>query len=234
MDELALRLVAWVAAFGAAVLGFAARQQRPRHGVRFVAGLALGAALGPLAWAALHPGALRAQPWIWTDPTLAYTVLPLPLGCLALAPWRSGSRARVGFLAASLGSLPLALAVARLGCLASGCCHGPPASAPWGVALDVGPVPVHPTPLYEAAAWVVVFALLRRLPADRVPGAFLASFALVRLVLTPWRAEPPLGPPVLPGAALAALWLLAGLALLYRPGSLPGALRALLEARAPG
>ncbi len=93
-------------------------------------------------------------------------------------------------------SLALGTAFGRIGCFLNGCCYGHPTRLPWGVvfppdsfaSLEFGPVPVHPSQLYFAAAGFVLFALawaLRRRP--RVPGVlfwgFIAAFALVRIPL---------------------------------------------------
>ncbi len=66
-------------------------------------------------------------------------------------------------------SVPIALthAVARLGCLAAGCCHGKPAwDLPWAVVysrLDAAAIykgiPVHPSQLYDVGANLAIAAL---------------------------------------------------------------------------
>ena len=139
---------------------------------RFVAGLALGAACAHAGWALLHLDEVRAHPWALLDPTTGFAVLFVPLGLAALE--RS---------AAAFAALPLALAVARLGCLAAGCCHGPAGE---------------PTPLAEVTGLVALHFAVRRLPSCGILPAVLVGFGLLRLVLEPWRAQPPLGPPAMP------------------------------------
>jgi phosphatidylglycerol:prolipoprotein diacylglycerol transferase len=60
--------------------------------------------------------------------------------------------------------------IGRFGCLMAGCCYGRPTSVPWAVtftdpfaASNVGTplnVPLHPTQIYEAAAELVILAVL--------------------------------------------------------------------------
>ncbi len=212
MDETTLQLLAWCGAFWVAVLGFAARRPTPRFGTRFVVGLGLGAALAHLGWAALHPGVIRAQPWALLDPSLGYTVLAVPLGLLWTAPWGAGISRRGAYLAAAFASLPAALAVARLGCLAVGCCHGRPTQLPGSLTIGEG-FSVHAAPLFEIAGLAGLFLLVRRLPDAWIPTAVLCGLGLIRIVVEPLRAEPPLGPPAVPASALAAAWIAVGVAL---------------------
>jgi phosphatidylglycerol:prolipoprotein diacylglycerol transferase len=62
----------------------------------------------------------------------------------------------------------LGYGIGRIGCLLSGDGdYGIPTSLPWGMAFPNGLVPtterVHPTPLYEFAAAIIIFLILRRL-----------------------------------------------------------------------
>jgi phosphatidylglycerol:prolipoprotein diacylglycerol transferase len=100
-------------------------------------------------------------------------------------------RADVGWpSAADSASLGLALAygIGRIGChLAGDGDWGTPTGLPWGVAyLDgISPWPhgpgmrVHPAPLYEAAASVLIFALLWRLRARLGPAGAIFALYLV-------------------------------------------------------
>jgi hypothetical protein len=207
MDAFPWQLTAWLAAFWVAVLGFVARRERAAYSERFLAGLVLGAAFSHLGWAALHPILLREAPRLLLEPGTGYTVLCLPIGLLAAAPWRAPPAERSTWLAAALGSLPLAIAVARLGCLAAGCCHGLPSDLPWATRSGPDGVLRHPTPLYEIAGLAVLHLALRIAQRAWMPAAALAGFGAVRLAVSPWRAEPPLGPP----AVLAAAWVAIGL-----------------------
>lgn len=97
---------------------------------------------------------------------------------------------------------------ARLGCLASGCCHGRPAdwplgtNVPWAVRYHVEgrvphellAVPIHPSPLYESLVLLVFFVLLVRWsPRAPRPGdvflAALGGYGAVRFVLEPFRGD---------------------------------------------
>jgi len=98
-------------------------------------------------------------------------------------------------------ALALGTVFGRLGCFLNGCCYGSPTASPLGVLfphesfaqLEFGDVPVHPSQLYNAAAGLVLFALVwflrKRL---RTPGVllwvFLALFAVVRIPIDMTRA----------------------------------------------
>ena len=181
-----LQLLALSGAFWTALLLY--RGEAPR---RFVAALALAAVFAHLGWALLHSGPVLAHPWALLDPA-GFSVLFAPLGLLALE--RS---------AAAFATLPLAIAVARLGGLAAGCCHGARGE---------------PTPLVEIAALLALHLGLRRLRVDWTAPAVLAGLGLIRLLTEPWRATPPLGPPAVSAAVLAAAWIGAGV-LLFACGS---------------
>jgi hypothetical protein len=148
------------AAFWVAVLGFRAAPRTAPEAARFVAGLALGAAL------ARAGGLLFA-----------------PAG-LFLLGWR-----RARFLDAALPALPLACAVAKLGCVAAGCC-----AAAGG----------------EALGFAVVHVAARFAPRAHAAALALAGIGLVRLAALPSRPEARLS------AGLAVVWLAAA-ALRCRP-----------------
>jgi hypothetical protein len=139
------------AAFWAALAGF--RPHARGAALRFVAGLALGAAL------ARAGGLLLA-----------------PAGVLLLAPVRG----RGAYLERALPALPLALGVAKLGCVAAGCC-----------AAAAG----------EAAGFAGVALLAPRLAARHAAAASLAGIAAVRLAALPFRPEARLS------ALFACVWL---------------------------
>lgn len=77
---------------------------------------------------------------------------------------------------ADAAAIPLTLAygVGRLGCWFSGDgTYGRPTTLPWGMTVSDGTVPtdvpVHPTPLYEALAAVLIAAVLWRVARRRQP-----------------------------------------------------------------
>jgi hypothetical protein len=189
MSAYLLQILALSGAFWTAVFLYYRREQAGNPG-RFVFGLGLGALLAHLGWALLHLPLVREHPWAVLDPAKGFCVLFVPLGPLLLTPW-----------AAALSTLPLALAVARLGCLVAGCCGGAHGE---------------PTPLYEIAGLVALHAVVWRLPDRWVVPTVLAGLGLVRLGVEPWRAAPPLGEPMVSAATIAALWLALGLFLAAR------------------
>lgn len=207
--------VAQCAAFWVALLLYA-RRRGSEGSVRHAVGLGLGAVLAHLGWAALHLDAVRDRPLAAIAPWSGFTVFLVPAGPLLASLPRSSGAERRAFLAAALGTLPPALALARLGCAFAGCCHGLPTELPWGRALEADGAARHPVPLYEIAAHGLLFAGLRPLPARAVPGVFLGAFGALRLGLEPLRAPPPLGPPLVPVEALAGLWSALGVAALGR------------------
>jgi phosphatidylglycerol:prolipoprotein diacylglycerol transferase len=92
-------------------------------------------------------------------------------------------------------SLPLCLAVARVGCFLNGCCGGKPSGLPWAVTFPGSAAPVHPTQLYEMALDIAVFVFLlrvrKRLEADwALFFLSLASYGLVRFVVEFFRYHP--------------------------------------------
>jgi hypothetical protein len=197
--------IAWLAAFWVAVLLYAPRRDRADSGVRFVVGLVLGASLAHVGWAMLHLPRVLEHPGALLDAT-GFSAAFVPLGLLFAAPWRAPPAARERWLAAALGALPLALSVARVGCVAAGCCHGVPTDLAW---LR----PRHPTVSYELVLLAALHVAVARVPERHVPAAVLAGLGAIRLAVEPWRAPPPLGEPVVSPALLGAAWIAAGGAL---------------------
>lgn len=207
------------AAFWAALYRVMREPDGRAHATRTAGGLALGALLAHLGWAALHARALREVPAAWLDPTRGYCVLFVPWGVWLLRP-RAGP-ARRAYLEAALGALPLGFALARLGCLAAGCCAGRPTDLPWALRN------VHPTPLYDAVACAALHLACRQLPRGTRGGAALAGLGLSRLALEPLRAASPLGQPAVDPAWLAALLVAVGARLALAGEGAGGRLRPL-------
>jgi hypothetical protein len=63
---------------------------------------------------------------------------------------------------------------------------------------------------------VLLHGVVSRLPERRVAPAVLGGFGLVRLLVEPLRASPPLGEPIVPAAWIAAGWIAWGGALAIR------------------
>jgi phosphatidylglycerol:prolipoprotein diacylglycerol transferase len=96
----------------------------------------------------------------------------------------------------------LYIAIARLGCFASGCCHGKPAwGVPWAVTFHdphsasiYRGIPVHPTQLYEAAGCFLLFLwlmALRNRPQwrGRLFWLFLGGYGALRFVVEIYRGD---------------------------------------------
>jgi len=208
-------LLFWLAAFWIAVAGHARRAPDGEGVLRLGLGLALGALLAHLGWALLHADAVARHPAALLDPRAGASVLFVPLGILLVA-LPAPRRERARFLAAALGSLPLALATARLGCVLAGCCFATPRGLPWALALGPDDALRHPTALYEIAGLLVLTAGVRAAPPQRAAALVLAGLGALRLVVQPFRSPPALGEPLVPASLLAAAWLALGLGLLLR------------------
>ncbi|OZB89703.1 MAG: diacylglyceryl transferase, partial [Microbacterium sp. 14-71-5] len=121
---------------------------------------------------------------------------------------------------AGAAAAPLALAygIGRIGCFLSGDgTYGTPTTLPWGVTFTNGivptSVPVHPTPLYETLAAVVITVLLWRLERRLAPlgvfGAYLVLSGVSRFFVEMLRINTRvLGPLTQP-----QLWALASIVL---------------------
>jgi hypothetical protein len=194
------RMIALGGAFWMAIFGYLQRGGSAESGARFVAGLALAAASAHLGWALLHLDEVMAQPRALLDPAAGHSVLFAPLGVIAVTPRRPAARER--YLGAALGSLPHAFAVARLGCIACGCCHG-----------AAGFFGDHPTRLYEIAGLLGLARWTRRLPQAWVGAATLSGFGALRLAVEPFRAPSPLGEPLIAPGTLGMGWIAIGSAM---------------------
>ncbi|MDG2335313.1 MAG: hypothetical protein P8Q97_13900 [Myxococcota bacterium] len=198
---------------------------RGRFQMRFLLGLGLGALLGRLGWILLffpqagawlvpgpvESGGFGALAVGLLQPGSGASVLFLPLGPLLLG-LAGGRRAARVFWASSARALAPALAMARLGCVVSGCCSG---RRPFVGSGEPGArVWAYPTAEVECVAWLFVSVWLARVPQARAPAAFLLAFGGLRLGIQPLRAELPLGDAWLDPSWIALVWLfLGGLAL---------------------
>jgi hypothetical protein len=151
------------AAFWTALLGFARAPAAREHALRFVLGLAAGAALARVGG-----------------------LLCVPAGPLLVAPWREPGRAR--FLDAALPTLPLAFGAAKLGCVAAGCCAAAGAEALGFAALHAALALARPRA--EAAAALAGIGALRLALLPLRPGAELSgALAIVWLALAALRCR---------------------------------------------
>lgn len=209
MTPAAVQWLALSAAFWVA-LGLYRRRDTQDTG-RFAVALLLAAAFAHLGWALLHVDRIAAEPRAWFWPA-GWSVLFVPLGLLAATPWRRDRAGRERFLRSSAASLPLALATARLGCLAIGCCHGLPIDRPFDVGLGGAAIARHPTALYDIAGLALLHGVARWVPPQRAAPVVLGGIGSIRLAIDPWRADAPLGSPLVPAVWIAALWVAAALA----------------------
>lgn len=93
--------------------------------------------------------------------------------------------------------LILGYGIGRMGCFLSGDGdYGPPTDLPWGMAFPNGTVPtverVHPTPLYEIALSLMIFAFLWKMrkrdwPTGWMFGMYLILAGVERFVTEYWR-----------------------------------------------
>lgn len=186
-----------------------------RRSLAVIGACALALPLGARAWhVATHWPTYAEEPYrIWTlqatghsmfGGILAVAVVGFTLArTLGIDPWRLAD--------AGAPALAAGIAIMRAGCFAAGCCFGLPFDGAWAVtfpagsgshlwqmANDVvsffeGPVAVHPTQLYELAGALFVGLLaLAMLASRRIPPgvpflAFVATFAIVRAAITPFR-----------------------------------------------
>jgi len=168
----------------------------PAAAIPLVGGGAVGGGVGARAWyAAANPGeaALSGSGLVWYGGVAGGAV-----GVAAAAWWwrvPAGTVANIGAPVLALG-----YAIGRIGCqLAGDGDYGVASDLPWAMAYPEGTVPVttpvHPTPLYEAAAGLLLFSVLwyqrRRFAAPWALAALWAVGAgLQRLLVEVVRRNP--------------------------------------------
>jgi len=116
-------------------------------------------------------------------------------------------------------------AFGRLGCfLAGDGDYGKPTSLPWGMSFPHGLVPttqrVHPTPLYELAAAVLLFALLMRIvKRNPTPGTVFAIYligsGICRFLVEFIRLNPPVAFGLTEAQVISVLAMLGGIAIVF-------------------
>lgn len=126
--------------------------------------------------------------------------------------WRLPLGAVAGAMAVPMS---VAYAIGRLGCFLSGDgTYGRPTSLPWGMAFPNGvvatDVPVHPTPLYEAAGALAIAGLLwwlgRRVSGPALFGWYLILSGIARFLVEFLR----INDTVVLGLTQAQLWAAVG------------------------
>ena len=132
-----------------------------------------------------------AEPWAFVFTGAGFTWYGGLIGGVVAVSWYIQRHALPwwGIMDAIAPTLPLGHAIGRLGChLAGDGDWGPPTTLPWGVAYTdaiVGwpfepGVYVHPTPLYETAVYLLIFAVLwSRRTAPHQPGALFGGYLLL-------------------------------------------------------
>ena len=147
--------------------------------------------------------------------------------------------------------VPFGLGFGRLANFVNGELWGRPTTVPWGMVFpDGGPLPRHPSQLYESLLEGLALFLILRVCTHRlkllprqgaVTGVFLVAYGLIRILLETVR-EPDRGMPLFPlgitmGMILSLPLVLAGLGLIAwsrRPRSLaPPAAAEALDGEAP-
>lgn len=116
------------------------------------------------------------------------------------ARWKKMSLYRITDIMSA--PLMVGLAVGRLGCLMSGCCYGCPTDLPWGIRyprsvllpVEITGVKVHPSPIYEMIASLVIAGVLailqRRKTREGQPTWILfLLYSVVRYVLEFYRGD---------------------------------------------
>jgi phosphatidylglycerol---prolipoprotein diacylglyceryl transferase len=114
------------------------------------------------------------------------------IAALAVAFWYMRKTRLPALVTADIFAPGIALGhgIGRLGCFSAGCCWGREAHLPWAVTFTspeanrlVGVplgIPLHPTQLYEAAAELLIFAvLLWRIRRPHVPGTVISLYLML-------------------------------------------------------
>lgn len=166
--------------------------------IRIVAGVMIG---GRLGFVVQHPRELFHNPLflisIWQGGMAFFG----GLAGVILAAWSFAWQKKISFLSMTdLAALPaaLALGIGRIANFANGELYGKPTHSNWGVIFPgAGPLPRHPSQLYESAAHLLIFGVLytvyHRWRDRRNPGAvsflFLILYGLTRTITDFWRQD---------------------------------------------
>lgn len=122
----------------------------------------------------------------------------LALWPLLLLCWRRRKVALYERFADVAVGIPLGHCLGRIGCFLGGCCFGAPTSGPLGVVFPEGsapykfyggPVAIHPTQLYEAAALLVIFAILFLFGKKHAFPLYCMLYGVTRFVIECFRAD---------------------------------------------
>ena len=199
------------------------------------AGIILGGRIGYVLFYMLlqQPEQLRADPLVvfktWEGGMSFHGGLIGVTTAIVLFAWRNRiDIVRLADLTAPC--VPIGLFFGRLANFVNGELWGRPTTVPWGMVFpDGGPLPRHPSQLYEASLEGVALFLLLRLATHRwrllprrgaVTGLFLLGYGVARFSLE-WVREPDRGMPMFPlglsmGMILSLPLVLGGAWLLLR------------------
>lgn len=157
-------------------------------------------------------------------------------GFIGVILWSVWRRIPLG-ITANMVAAPLALgyAIGRIGCqLAGDGDYGDLTSLPWGMAYPEGTVPttdiVHPTPVYETLASLVIFWILWRM-RGRLPapwalfGLYLLLAGLERFLVEFVRATPIVGGGLTTAQIISLAIVAIGAVLVWRGWNRPAPLR---------
>jgi phosphatidylglycerol:prolipoprotein diacylglycerol transferase len=183
-------LMLWLAAVMAAVVvdrNFK-RARIDADAIGMVAIAVVAGIVGAKVWHILDtPSEFRLDGWRVLYDTAGfawYGGLVFGIGALVIQGWR----AKIGglrILDLAAPAAAIGYGIGRIGCFLSGDgCYGVPTNLPWGMAFPHGIdpvfVPVHPTPLYEMAAGILIgWFLYWRGGKSHATGAILGQYFLL-------------------------------------------------------
>lgn len=197
-----------------------------------VFGATMAAIVGAALWAQLVEGSpALARPYGFFGGLLGMIAFAVVAPAFGTPTWL--------LLGATATAAPVIQGVARLRCIANGCCHGAPCARGLGIVYrhpmtrpvrlaGLAGVPLHATQLYSSLGNIVIAAVLVRLWAAHAPlaliaGLYLVLMGLARFVEEAWRGEPQT--PVFRGLRLyqwvSLACVVAGAVLTCVPGSPP-------------
>ncbi|MGA2726945.1 MAG: prolipoprotein diacylglyceryl transferase [Terracidiphilus sp.] len=198
-------LMLWLAAVAGAWVMHASfrRAGIDADAVGIVAIAVVAGIVGAKVWHVLDtPSEFREIGWrvLWDQAGFAwFGGLTFGIAALVFQGWR----ARIGALRTLDLAAPAAAigyGIGRIGCFLSGDgCYGIPTNLPWGMSFPNGLEPtlvrVHPTPLYELAAGLVIGWLLwirggTPRPAGRILGEYLVLTGTARFLVEFIRRNP--------------------------------------------
>lgn len=198
-------LMLWLAAVvGAIVMDRTFRRAGiEADAVGMVAIAVVAGIVGAKLWHVLDtPSEFREVGWrvLWDSAGFAwFGGLTFGIGALVLQGWRAGIG---GLRTLDLASPAAALGygIGRIGCFLSGDgCYGLPTNLPWGMSFPNGIeptlVPVHPTPLYELGAGLLIGWWLwtrgrRPRPIGWILGEYLVLSGIARFLVEFIRRNP--------------------------------------------